>query len=133
MASERIEWFHRLVKIWNSGDFDGFLDALGPDFEFTPDPSFPDTGTYKGDDLRDWMGGWARTWDENELEILGTTESGSTVIVESRWHLTAAAGQKIPLRDFYFVIWFDDDERAKAAAAFFDRDRALEVAAAPPG
>jgi hypothetical protein len=42
VAGDRVEWLKRQVEVWNAGDIDGLLDALGPDFEFTPDPSFPD-------------------------------------------------------------------------------------------
>jgi hypothetical protein len=45
VASDRVEWLVRQVEAWNARDFDGFLDGLAPDFEFTPDPSFPDTAT----------------------------------------------------------------------------------------
>jgi hypothetical protein len=46
-ASQRIEWLLCQVELWNSGDVDGVVDAFGPEFEFTPDPSFPDAGTYR--------------------------------------------------------------------------------------
>jgi ketosteroid isomerase-like protein len=134
VASARVEWFRRIVEIWNSGDVEAFLDELGPDFTFRPDPSFPDAGTYRGEDWRRWLGEWARTWGESRLEVLGTpTEIGSALIVEARWHLTAAStGKAIPLRDFHFVVWFDG-ERAVRAAAFFDRDQADEAAREPTG
>ena len=62
MAQRHIEWAERMVELWNSGDLEAWLDEIGSDFEFTPDPSFPDVGTYKGEELRDWMREWARTW-----------------------------------------------------------------------
>ena len=132
MASDRVDWFRRLVETWNAGDLEGFLDAVGPDFSFTPDPSFPDADTYSGEELRRWLGEWARTWEESRLEILGTTEVGQALIVGARWHLTAATRRAIPLRDFHFVAWFDDD-RPLRAAAFFDEERALEAAREAPG
>jgi ketosteroid isomerase-like protein len=83
MASERVEWVRQQVETWNAGDIDGFMDAVSPEFEFTPDPSFPDAGTYRGEEVR----------------------------------------------DFNVVLWFDRDvDRPTRMAAFFDRDRALEVA-----
>ena len=45
MATDRIEWTEGLVVLWNSGDYERWLDEMGADFEFTPDPSFPDAGT----------------------------------------------------------------------------------------
>jgi len=133
VASERVEWLHRQVGLYNAGDLEGFLDALPPGFTFTPDPSFPDADAYGGDDLRMWMGEWARMWEESRLEILETTELGSTMIAKARWHLTSAAtGPRILDNDFSLVIWFDDD-RPRRAAAFFDEDRAREAAKAGTG
>ena len=73
---------------------------------------------------------WARTWAENRLEVLGTSERGDSILVESRWHLRAKTGAPIPLSDFNVVVWFAPDRELHPlrAAAFFDRDRALEVA-----
>jgi ketosteroid isomerase-like protein len=59
--------------LWNSGDYERWLDEMGADFEFTPDPSFPDAGTYRGEDLRRWMRDWISTWRENRFELLGGT------------------------------------------------------------
>jgi ketosteroid isomerase-like protein len=130
VASKRVRWILEMFDRWNSGDVDGFVDALGPEFEFTPDPSFPDTGTYRGDEYRRWMREWARTWGDSRLEVLGTTERGDAVVVESRWHLRAKTGAPIPLSDFNVVVWFDPNRESppRRAAAFFDRQRALEAA-----
>ena len=45
MASDRVEWAEHLVELWNAGEYEKWLDEAGTDFEFTPDPSFPDAGT----------------------------------------------------------------------------------------
>lgn len=132
MASTRVDWLRRLVEMWNTGDLNGFLDAIGPEFTFTPDPSFPDAGTYSGEDLRRWMGEWAGTWEASRLEILGITEMGNAAIVASRWHLTAAGGDSVPVQDFSFVTWFDGN-RPVRAAAFFDDARARQAAEDRPG
>jgi len=44
VATGRVEWAERMVELWNSGDLEAWLDEIGPGFEFTPDPTFPDTG-----------------------------------------------------------------------------------------
>jgi ketosteroid isomerase-like protein len=131
VASERVEWLLRQVETWNSGDVDGFLDAVRPEFEFTPDPSFPDAGTYRGDEVREWMREWARTWQDSSLEVLGITEHGRAVVLESRWHLeTPQSGEAVPVSDFDIVVWFDtDDDRPRRMAAFFDHDRAIAAVA----
>jgi ketosteroid isomerase-like protein len=129
MSSKRVEWVRQLVETWNSGDIDGFMEAVSPEFEFTPDPSFPDAGTYRGEEVRQWIREWAQTWEDNRLEVLGIAEHGNAVLIESRWHLAAPqTGGEVPVSDFNVALWFDrDDEQPTRMAAFFDRDRALEA------
>lgn len=136
MASERIEWVLRQVETWNSDEVDAFLDALGPEFAFTPDPSFPDADTYRGERLRRWFREWAHAWQDSRLEVLGITEQGPALIVDSRWHLTAPqTGVEVPNSDFTLVIWFDRerDDRPRRTVAYFDRERAVEAARDNPG
>ena len=122
------------VETWNSGDIEAFLAEVPPEFEFTPDPSFPDAGTYSGEEMRRWMRGWVETWRDNRLEVLEIAEHGRTVRMETRWHLAAPqGGSEIPVSDFNVVFWFDRDRRATRMAAFFDRDRAVEAAEAATG
>ena len=131
MASRRTATVEELVELWNSGDMDRFLESLAPDFEFMPDPSFPDAGVYRGDEMRGWMRDWAETWQDNELEILGSVEHGRAVILDCRWHLAAPqSGDEIPVSDFSLVLWFDrdQDDLPTRMAAFFDRERALQEA-----
>jgi len=132
VASKRVDWVNRQVETWNSGDLEAFMESVPPDFEFTPDPSFPDAGTYRGEEVANWIREWARTWQDNRLEILGVTEYDRTVVLESRWHLVAPqTGGEIPVSDFNVVLWFDrGEEQPTRMAAFFDRERALEVAGA---
>lgn len=93
MASHRTATVKELVKLWNSGDMDRFLESLAPDFEFAPDPSFPDAGVYGGDEMRGWMRDWAETWQDNELEILGSAEHGrrSSLTAAGIWRRRRAA------------------------------------------
>jgi ketosteroid isomerase-like protein len=135
MASQRVNWVKRQVEIWNSGDVDAFMERVPPDFEFTPDPSFPDAGTYRGAEVEAWIREWARTWQNNNLEVLGIEERGRTVLLESRWHLAATkTGGEIPVSDFNVVLWFDrGDELPTRMAAFFDRERAIEAAQGSTG
>ena len=120
-----------MIERWNSGDHEGFIDELGPDLEFTPDPSFPDAGTYRGEDFRCWMMDWVATWKENRFELAGMEKLDRAVLVDGRWHLVRPeSGADIPLEDFTIVFAFPDEAagRPDRMAVFFDRDRALEVA-----
>jgi SnoaL-like domain len=129
VESRRTELVNEFAETWNSGDVDAFFDAVGPKFEFRPDPSFPDTGPYSGEDLREWLREWQGTWEGNRLEVLGITDHGPAVTLDSRWHLVATGkGEEVPVQDFTIVVWFDDDDQPLGMAAFFDRERALEEA-----
>jgi hypothetical protein len=75
VASDHTARLLELVEVWNSGDIERFVEALGPDFEFTPDPSFPDVATYRGEELRRWLREWADTWQGNRLEVLETSDT----------------------------------------------------------
>jgi hypothetical protein len=119
------------MDIWNAGDYQGFLDELGPDIEFSPDPSFPDAGTYRGEEFRAWMREWISTWQENRFELLEMTEVEQALLLRGRWHLAAkGSGDEVPLADFTIVALFPDQEavRADRLAVFFDHERALELA-----
>jgi ketosteroid isomerase-like protein len=130
MPSQRVEWVKRQVETWNSGELEAYLESLPPDFEFTPDPSFPDAGTYRGDEFKDWMREWARTWHDNRFEVIGIEERGRALLLESRWHLAAPqTGGEVPVSDFIVVLWFDrGDDQPTRMAAFFDREQALAAA-----
>jgi hypothetical protein len=130
VASDRVEWLERQVEAWNAGDIGGFIDALGPGFEFTPDPSFPDLSTYRGEELREWLEEWTRVWDANRFEVLGVEERRDVLIVDSRWELIAPqAGAQVPVQDFTIVLRFPPGaDRAHRMWAYFDRDLALAKA-----
>lgn len=133
LADRRTELIYELLEKWNSGDVDAFMEVVGPEFEFKPDPSFPDSGLYKGEELRAWLHEWKGTWAGNRYELLGITDHGAAAMLDSRWHLAAkGTGDEIPVQDFALVLWFDDD-RPLGMAAFFDRERALEAATAGTG
>jgi hypothetical protein len=136
VASERVEFAERLVEIWNAGRYDQWLDELGPEFEFTPDPSFPDAGTYRGEDLRRWMGEWIATWKENRFELLGVEEAGEALLLTGRWHLATREGAgEMPLADFTLVLRYPDRGAARPGrmAAFFELERAREAARTATG
>jgi hypothetical protein len=128
VPSVRVEKTLELAALWNSGDVDRYMDELGDDFEFTPDPSFPETGPFRGEALRAWMHQWASTWKDNELEVLETEELPSGTAARCRWHLEVPeSGIALPVADFTIALLFDDSDRAVGMIAFFDHDRALRA------
>ncbi len=131
MASDRVEWAEHLVELWNAGEYEKWLDEAGTDFEFTPDPSFPDAGTYRGEDFRRWMRDWVATWQENRFELLGVEQVADALLMRGRWHLaTRLSVGEVPLQDFTLVLFYDDEEaeRPERMAAFFDPEEARDAA-----
>jgi len=134
VTSKRVEWVLRQVEAWNSGDIEGFLESIPRDFEFTPDPSFPDAGTYRGEEVGKWIREWTRIWQDNRLEVLGTADYGRAVLMETRWHLAAPqSDEAIPVSDFSLVFSFDGEDQPTGMAAFFDHDRAVNAASSVTG
>jgi hypothetical protein len=130
MASERAERLAALADVWNRGDVDGFLDGFAPEVVFTPDPSFPDARQMTGEELRSWMHQWADMWAGSDLEVVELEDHGSAATVRARWHLRPADSElELPVADFTFVVWFDDDDRPVRSAAFFDHEQALRAIA----
>jgi len=128
MATNRREWANRMVELWNTGDIETWLDEVGPDFEFTPDPTFPDSGLYQGESLREWMRAWMKTWKDNQFELLDYSEIGDASVGRSRWHLAAPdSGEGVPVQDFTIIIWWDglDPDQPSGMAAFFKHEEAL--------
>jgi ketosteroid isomerase-like protein len=132
VASDRLEWAKHMEALWNARDLDQWFEEVRADVEFTPDPSFPDYGTYSGDALRKWFEDWMRTWKDNRFEILDFDERGDVGLMRSRWHLAAPeSGGEVPVADFTMVIWWEEPEAVKPhrIAAFFDHDEAEKAAA----
>ena len=131
MANGRLEFAERLVELWNSGELETWLDEVGPDFEFAPDPSFPDAGTYSGEEFRQWMRNWVATWRENRFEMLAAEEVAGAMLIHGRWHLaTRQTTGEVPVGDFILVLLYDDPgaERPTGMRAFFDERKAREFA-----
>ena len=131
MANPRRAWAEQMAEVWNAGDLDQWLEEVGPDFEFTPDPSFPDHDTYSGNEFREFMEGWVRTWQENRFEMLGYEDLGDVGLIRSRWHLAAAgSGGEVPVADFTLVVWWEGPDAPKPhrMAAFFDDKEAIAAA-----
>ena len=123
------------MELWNAGDLETWFDEVGPDFVFSPDPSFPDSGVYSGEEFREWMREWTRTWEYNQFEMLGFEDRGDVGLIRSRWHLAAPESGEVPVADFTLVVFWEGPRalRPHRMAAFFDRGQAEEAAAAGTG
>jgi hypothetical protein len=124
VSSERVERLRELAEMWNRGEVGAFMESVGPRFELTTDPSFPDSDTFSGEGLRSWMRGWIETWKQNELELLEIEDRGRAVVARCRWHLLATEkGAEVPISDFTLLLFFEDGE-PRRMLAFFDHELA---------
>jgi ketosteroid isomerase-like protein len=116
-----------MVGLWNSGDIETWLDEVGPEFVFTPDPTFPDAGIYKGEALREWMRDWVRTWKDNRFELLDYTEIGDASLCRSRWHLEAPDPSGARPSRLTIAVWWDgpDRDQPNGCVPFFQHQEAL--------
>jgi hypothetical protein len=129
----RIEIVHELFGVMNEEGLEALFDSLPASFEFTPDPSFPEAGTYSGAELRGWGLAWDTAWEVAILEVLDVHEEGSAVLARCRWRVKgAASGVEVPLEEFTMILWFVGEEPVRGKA-FFDNEKALAaVRDAPP-
>jgi ketosteroid isomerase-like protein len=119
-----------LVRVWNEGDLDVFLAQVDPDFEFTPDPKFPEQGPFSGEDLRKWMEDWWTTWGDAHLELDSVERVADVFVAKCRWVISGVkSGAHVPA-EFSFAMWFGVDGRLRRVVAFFDHATAVEIAEA---
>ena len=134
MASNRVQQLLELTEIYNSGDVESYLAALSPEFEFTPDPSFPDSDRLSGERLRAWMREWSETWEGNRLEVIEIEERSGAVLLRGRWHLSMSPDSvEVPNADFTLLAIWGEDEQLRKLYAFFDHERALAMLASETG
>src|SRR5262245_5761408 len=119
MSQENVEIVRRAFEAFGTGDREGSLDGLAPDFEFQPSGRFMDTqSVYRGpegmrDFWRTFRDAWEDLWiDIDRIEDLGdrvltlgtfhgrTGGTSAEVRAESGWIHTFANGRIVRLRSF---------------------------------
>ena len=118
---------------WSSSGTRGlenWLDEVGPDFEFTPDPSFPDAGTYRGEA----SASGCATGSDLEGQPLRDARLRRP-IGDARLMPVALASRGaglrrgVPVQDFTLVVWWDGPEpEPQRMAAFFDPEQRSRAA-----
>lgn len=119
----------RLMRLWNEGGVDAFLEEAGADLKFTPDPRFPEQGPFSGAELRTFMEQWQEAWGgSTQLGLDEIVEHEDAVLVRCRWVVSGASSGAYVPAEFTFVGWFGDDGKLDTLLASFDHQHAIEAA-----
>jgi len=127
---EREDKVMAVLSAWNRGDFDAFFDWLAEDVEFVMDPSWPERGPLRGEEVVGFMRGWIDSWDRLELIVHEVESTDATVVMRCTWKVRGHASGADVTHDLSLVYELDDELRLRRLHALFDHERALEVARA---
>jgi ketosteroid isomerase-like protein len=115
MSPENEELARRAYAAFSSGDWDGLVELVDPDVEFTSLLLEAEGGTYRGHDgLREYFEALRGVFGDWRSEILGMREFGETSVIQSRAVGTAEASgvkleqefwQAVRVRDGRVVWW----------------------------
>lgn len=79
--SEEEEVIRRWVDAWNRADLDTFMRFFDRDAEFITDPSWPESGPFKGRGaIREFVEGFREAWTGNQAVIADLRAAGETVV-----------------------------------------------------
>jgi ketosteroid isomerase-like protein len=131
----RIDRVRELVRIWNVGDLERYLETFAPDAVFNPDPTWPEQGPFRGDAIGRFMRDYLEAWENAQVVIDHIESHGEVVLARCRWLITgSASGIDIPT-EFSLVFRIDDEGFVRRMDAFFEhaeaRRQALEAAGLP--
>jgi ketosteroid isomerase-like protein len=89
VSDEAIEVTRAWFETWNRGDLDAFIDLYAGDAEMTPDPSWVEAGTFKGQlAIRRFFEGLKESWDGEDRAVLRDLfKAGTNVVARMDWQV----------------------------------------------
>jgi ketosteroid isomerase-like protein len=113
---------------WQRGDFDALSETHHPDVELIPDPSWPEAGTYRGDEaVRGFYEAYRDRWDATESVDYELIPAGDKVLARWRNPVTgrqSGAGVETQATSVFTLR----DGKVVRIEYFFDHDEALRAA-----
>jgi ketosteroid isomerase-like protein len=104
MSGEHVDIIRRLLPA-NAKSQEECLPYLAPDLEIIPMDHFPDRTIFRGPSgWERWSTRWTSMFDEHELTIGRTWETGDQVVVELSERVKSA-GSSFPLVNEYAHVW----------------------------
>ena len=130
MPTEREEKVRGVMAAWNRGEFDAFFDWLTDDIEFDMDPSWPERGPLRGEEVVRFMQGWIDSWERLQLVLHGVESVGDAVVTRCTWEVRGSASGADVTRDLSLVYVLDDALQLRRLYARFVHEEGLMVARA---
>jgi hypothetical protein len=125
---DRVERAKELVRIWNSGDLEGYLETFAPDAVFNPDPSWPEQGPFTGEAIGRFLRNYLDAWEHAEIVLDAIEGYGEVVLLRCRW-IIRGAGSGIDLPTAFSIVFrIDDEGLIRRSDAFFDEAEARRYA-----
>jgi ketosteroid isomerase-like protein len=129
MSQENVEVIRRWFDAWNRADLDTFSSFFDADAEVITDPSWMESGPFKGRDaIREWYEGLREAWaGRNQIVITDLFAVGDMVVARVDWQvrgrtsgidtdLDATSISTVERRKIVRQRWFFDHRDALEAA-----------------
>ncbi len=89
MSQENVEVIRRRFDAWNRADLDTFASIFDADAEVITDPSWMETGPFKGRAaIREWYEGLREAWNQrNTVVVTEIFEVEATVVGRIDWQV----------------------------------------------
>jgi ketosteroid isomerase-like protein len=86
MSQENVEVVQTGFEAWSLRGWDGLVDFLDPDIEWTLRPDFPDAGVFRGlVEVRGLLRRFEEAFDDMVVEPLEFIDAGEQVVVPLNW------------------------------------------------
>src|SRR6185503_1857784 len=127
MSQENVEAMRAAFERYSRGDFSLLFAAMTDDFEFVTAAEMPDAGSYRGQEAREWLTAYIKSFDGFTMEATDVIDAGdkavSAVLQRGR-----PRGSEIPIESRWWqVVTYREDGIARIEM-FSRRDEALHAA-----
>ena len=134
MSEDDLDLVLRWSDAWNRIDLDSFFAMFDTDAEVITDPSFAETGTFRGPPaITNWFEGLKESWDGDQIVLTELFDSSGKVVARLDWMARGRASGMETRMKMTAVLTIKDgifsvrDWRISRVEWFFDHDDALKA------
>lgn len=125
-----MERVRAVYAAWARGEFATSLPLFDANIALVIDSGIPDGGSYAGlDGVREYMLLFLEPWETIRIAGESFEEVGDSILVAVR-QTGIGRGSGVPVDQRYFQLWTFRDDRVIRLEVIFNRQEALEAAAA---